>query len=399
MADTEQQMLRSRATVRGDVESQLPSVEREPHKSSLHQQTLWRQRLLSLHHTWTLLPLLNKIVAIILFTMLLCHVLLGTLDVWFHSFGIAGHDRQETPSKTKSFAVVINTYKRPQMLREAVIHYADTCGRSSGVSQVFVVWAQQDESPPEPSSLFQSPSLPSDNRADVHILRVPKDSLNSRFLTIPRLQSDAIFMVDDDVRVSCPSLQTGFQAWNAFPSSMVGYYPRLASPPRHSTLKEPTFVYHGWPTVFLKSSFNFVLTKACFLHQRYLEIYSDPLQHPTEVLQYVDDHMNCEDVAMSLLVANYTRANNINGKPIYVEGSISDKGLFGGISTGSGHMSTRSECLTDLSRIYKQHGWGIPLSNPSTLAEQSWVHHYPGYWWQYKSSNFFEWFAFGNMFS
>jgi hypothetical protein len=208
-------------------------------------------------------------------------------------------------------------------------------------------------------------------------------------------------MVDDDVRVSCPTLATGFQAWTRFPQAMVGYYPRLASSPRsHSNTGE--YIYHGWPTVFLQQSFNFVLTKASFLHKHYLDIYSDKTQHPAEILQYVDKHKNCEDVAMSLLVANYTRAKNggtTPSYPIYVEGSVSDKGLFGGISTGSGHMATRSQCLTDLSRVYEKHGWGIPLSYENSLVEQSWVHHYPGFWWQYRPSNFFEWFALGNVLS
>jgi hypothetical protein len=38
--------------------------------------------------------------------------------------------------------------------------------------------------------------------------------------------------------------------------------------------------------------------------------------------------MNCEDIAMSMLVANYTKA--MTGKPeypIYVEGNVNDRGL------------------------------------------------------------------------
>lgn len=403
MTERNDEMLRSRASPARDddvdLEAQRVPLNDKSVQKSLDKRSIGfvRQRVLTLHHTWTLLPFLSKVIASIVFSLLVLHVVLGTLDVVFHYYGLMGEKAVSLNNKSTSFAVVINTYKRPRMLVEAVSHYADTCGQKFGVNQVFIVWAEQGTNPPETSSLFLHDN--NQNRADVHILQVAKDSLNSRFEPIPRLKSDAIFMVDDDVRVSCPTLLTGFQAWTVYPESMVGYYPRLASSPR-SGGNQGEFVYHGWPTVFLQRSFNFVLTKASFLHKQYLDVYSDKTQHPQQILDYVDAHMNCEDVAMSLLVANYTRSKH--GKPsypIYVEGSVSDKGLFGGISTGSGHMATRSECLTDLSKVYEDHGWGTPLSYENGLVEQSWVHHYPGFWWQYRPSNFFEWFAFGNFFS
>jgi hypothetical protein len=394
-------MLRSRTRAspgRDDVEAQVLLNDKSAQKATERRSLgLLRKQLLSIRHTWALLPMSSKVTASIVFFLLMMHVVLGTLDVWFHYYGVNLPGRKETTT----FAVVINTYKRPQMLREAVSHYADTCGRKFGVDQVFVVWAEQGITPPEVSSLFMSELRKNaahiKNRADVQVLQVAKDSLNSRFEPIEQLQSDSIFMVDDDVRVSCPTLFMGFQAWTAFPEAMVGYYPRLASPPRHSSGKDREYVYHGWPAVLFQSSFNFVLTKASFFHKQYLAIYSDQNEHPQEIFDYVDKHKNCEDVAMSLLVANYTRAKNGEpAYPIYVEGSVSDKGLFGGISTGSGHMATRSECLTDLSKVYENHGWGAPLSYEKSLLDQSWVHHYPGFWWQYRPSNVFEWFALGN---
>ena len=379
-----------------DIEAQILPLNDKSTQKSLEKRSFLRQNFLSLRHTWTLLPIASKVIVAILVSLFIIHVVLGTLDVWFHYYGLPSSTAE---SDTNSFAVVINTYKRPQMLREAVTHYADTCGRKFGVTQVFIVWAEQAVTPPETTSLFLNENdARNENRASVQVLRVSKDSLNSRFEPIQDLSSDAIFMVDDDVQVSCPTLYTGFQAWKIFPESMVGYYPRLASSPRNGEKGE--FVYHGWPTVFLQSSFNFVLTKASFLHKQYLDIYSDETKHPRQIKDYVDEHMNCEDVAMSLLVANHTRAKNGKAScPIYVEGSVKDKGLFGGISTGSGHMATRSQCLTDLSGVYESRGWGTPLTHTESLTKHSWVHHYPDFWWQSRPSNFFEWFAFGNILS
>ena len=402
-------MLRPRASIgstgRSDnvnLEDRLP-LRHETSGSKSRRAAASMGFVVSLRHSWTLLPAISKVSVIIFSSFLISHVILGCLDVWFHYYGLGGNvDMSSTRSTATTFAVVINTYRRPRMLQEAVTHYADTCGTTYGVAQVFIVWADPQTTPPEPSDLFLTRHTENNHkRASVEVLIKKRDSLNSRFEPIPQLESDAIFMVDDDVRVSCPSLALGFQAWTAFPNVMVGYYPRLASAPRKETgRKKGEFVYHAWPTVFWRGSFNFVLTKAAFLHKQYLAIYSDDTKHSRDIRNHVDEHKNCEDVAMSLVVANYTRGGSKHGSyPVYVQGSVLDNGLFRGISTGSGHMTTRSECLTALTKIYKDHGWGIPLSYQVSLKQQSFVHHYPGFWFQSRPSNFFEWFALGNLLS
>jgi len=318
---------------------------------------------------------------------------------------------------TKSFAVVINTYRRPDRLRDAVAHYAEACGMEYNVKQVFVVWSELGVDPPSINEFFVRdastfpatdqtgvrggrPALNNDAinipKSEVTIIRVEKDSLNSRFLPIKGLKTDAIFMVDDDVRVDCMSLSNGFDAWRSYPNAMVGYYPRLASPPLFTGNSADSglgkLIYHTWPIVYLRGRFNMILTKACFLHSKYLDLYSGDV-HPQEIRDYVDKHKNCEDVAMSLLVANATMS-----EPLYVEGSVTDTGLFGGISTGTGHMLTRSDCLTDLSRVYARYGWRVPLADVQ-LLERSWLRHYPGFRWQIRPSNVFEWLSFGNVLS
>jgi len=343
-----------------------------------------------------------------------------------------------------SFAVVINTYRRPQMLNDAVQHYAETCGKKYRVGQVFVVWADQKLEAPEPRSFFtnidnlrgninkitlvQQQKEKLSNRADVEVLKKAKDSLNSRFEPIKQLQTNSVFMVDDDVRVTCSSLLMAFQAWEKYPNSMVGYYPRLASSPSSiqriiSTIigsdivgeSSSRFVYNAWPVVYWRHKFNIILTKASFIHSKYLELYTNDHYFPKEIKDYVDRHKNCEDIAMSMLVANYTKhydssfskittaskTNTISmiatAPPIYVEGQISDLGLFGGISSGTGHWATRSDCLTQLSEIFRSKGWESPLEDQFDLTNRSWVRHAPGFWWQSKPSNIFEWFGLGNV--
>jgi hypothetical protein len=377
----------------------------------------WNQMV----HKWKLLKPHSKIATAAIVVFILQHIFIGVWDQCFHQIGILGTS-SSNKSGESSFAVVINTYKRPDMLRQAIQHYADTCGKRYGVGQVFVVWAEQNVQVPEPESFFNDhdnmrqgiTKTAANNRATVQVLQVSKDSLNSRFEPIPQLDTTSVFMVDDDIRVACPSLALGFKAWQQTPDSMVGYYPRLSAPPiRPQQGKDDSvhqqLVYHAWPVVHLRQKLNFVLTKASFLHSKYLELYTNDETFPREIKDYVDEHMNCEDIAMSMLVANYTKyhasleKSNSNtaalpARPIYVEGHVSDKGLFGGISTGTGHMATRSDCLTLLTVMLQSKGWGYPFEQQFDLGKSSFVRHAPGFWWQIRPSNFFEWFAFANVF-
>lgn len=344
---------------------------------------------------WSLLSRRARTACVMLLSIVLLYIILQTIDL------LVQRTRNDpVVSHESEFAIVINTYKRPRQLREAVEHYADQCGRRAGIGTVYVVWAEQDVAPPDTESFFRSTNnknlkgsaavIGSSGRSDVRILQRP-NSLNSRFRPIPGLSTSAVFMVDDDVIVDCTSVRRGFRAWKSHPRSMVGYYPRLAAPARQDIMR---LIEHCWPIVYLKQQFNFVLTKACFLHTRYMKMYFDDAMHPPEIRKYVDTYRNCEDVAMSLLVANMTKAEsrrNTAVQPIFVEGKSMDKGLFNGISTGGGFVDRRASCLTDLTAIYHRHGWGAPLSDTFDLQEASWVQHISR--WQMRPSNPFEWGA------
>lgn len=359
---------------------------------------------------------------IVFFAAALWISLVMFLRIWDSLFQISvgfGENHYTSPS---TFAVVINTFRRPDRLLNTVRHYAETCGKKSNVGRVFVVWADQENEPPSSGSLYFDDSArhftlrgyaTKNNRAPIEILKKKKDSLNARFEPIPQLKTTSVFMVDDDVRVDCNSLYSAFAAWQRHPDSMVGFYPRLSSRPKSPFLSDQNqkqLVYHAWPMVYWRQKINIILTKACFLHSNYLELYTSDETFPKEIKAHVDLSRNCEDIAMSMLVAHYSKLKNIKknsgknnarkllpARPIYAEGSVFDVGLFGGISTGSGHFATRSECLTQLKEILLSQGWDSPLEDEFDLHKSSVLQHSPGYWWQSGPSNFFEWFSLGGL--
>jgi Glycosyl transferase family 64 domain len=384
----------------------LPMIQPETLKD---RRTLPRQILRDFRTRWyRLTPKTRRFVVLCILPIVVFYLTTEAIDEFFPRYSMPPRNDINISlllniSRTNEFAVVVNTYQRPKQLQDAVRHYAERCGPTIGIQSIYIIWAEETVLPPTPESFFTSSSQRKvSQRATVKILPV-RNSLNSRFLPIPEVQDMAVFMVDDDIRVDCQSLQRGFEAWKSNPHSMVGYYPRLSSidySEKNIYIRAPptSFIYHSWPIVYWRQELNFILTKASFLHSHYMSIYSDPQQHPIEILKYIDKYFNCEDVAMSLLVANITKpgVNQLPAQPIYVEGNVIDKGLFNGISTGTGHMTQRSKCLKDLTAIYTKHGWDMPLDHSFSLRQSSWRQHQ--FWWQSQPSNIYEWFALSNIF-
>ena len=82
---------------------------------------------------------------------------------------------------------------------------------------------------------------------------------------------------------------------------------------------------------------------------------------PASLREYVARNRNCEDIAMSFLVANATGA-----PPVWVEGKIFEIGSTG-ISSLGGHSQKRSECVN---RFVDEFG-RMPLVSTSMKAVDS----------------------------
>ncbi|XP_020517136.1 glycosyltransferase family 64 protein C4 isoform X2 [Amborella trichopoda] len=234
------------------------------------------------------------------------------------------HHASSSTSLTASragYTVLINTWQRNPLLKQAVAHYA-SC---SGTDAVHVVWSESD--PPSESLiaylkkivLSKSQSAHKPNfRFDLN----EEDYVNNRFKPIADLRTEAIFSVDDDVIVPCSTMEFAFSVWQSASNTMVGFVPRM-----HWLDEEKDgstyYKYGGWWSVWWMGTYSMVLSKAAFFHKK-----------------------NCEEIAMSLLVANATRA-----PPIWVQGKIYEIGASG-ISSLLGHNRRRNKCLNDFISLY-----------------------------------------------
>jgi len=275
-------------------------------------------------------------------------------------------------SVAQKYTVVVNTYRRPDMLARAIDHY----GRCRRTDSIRVIWSESEFPPvPEVDADMYSPFT----EVIYHIH--PENSLNDRFEPLEGLRTESIFSVDDDMMVSCDDLDFAFEVWRNQPRTLVGFMPRTHTLVDGGFFKQ--WVYNCWWKVWWDGEYSIIITKAAFLHRDFLDLYT--FKMPQEIRDYVDDKMNCEDIAMQFLVANETGL-----PPTYVRGALADLGAFNGLSAKSwnkgGHMAARNDCLNDLVELY---GGKMPLVKGHNIAApaSSWWINQPATWLEYFSSD------------
>lgn len=131
-------------------------------------------------------------------------------------------------SSRKGYTILINTWKRNDLLKQSIAHYS----KCRGLDSIHIVWSEPD--PPSYSlkkylnHVIASNSI-GGRTVEVKIDINKEDSLNNRFKPIPDLRSDAVFSIDDDVIFRCSSVEFAFHVWRSAPDAMVGYVPRIHS--------------------------------------------------------------------------------------------------------------------------------------------------------------------------
>lgn len=63
--------------------------------------------------------------------------------------------------------------------------------------------------------------------------------------------------------------------------------------------------YRNWQYTWWNGFYNIMLTKGALFHKKYLAEYTKVI--PPTFLKYIDDHRNCEDLAMAYVISIQVR--------------------------------------------------------------------------------------------
>ena len=171
------------------------------------------------------------------FIFLVLFVIWRSTTVEREVVAFSSRSREGQQVAQEEFTVVINTFKRRDLLQKAIAHYA-TCPQ---VADIRVVWSEQ-VSPPsrdDPEARLYYGPRPELVKYDSH----PTTSIQNRF-SVQGLRTSAVFNVDDDVRIPCTSLLHGHDAWKANRDVLVGFSPRMHR--WNPTKLQHEYICHGF---------------------------------------------------------------------------------------------------------------------------------------------------------
>lgn len=236
-----------------------------------------------------------------------------------------------TSPKSQGFTALILTYDRVASLFTLI----QRLSKVPSLMKVVVVWNNQKKQPP---SILEFPKI----SKPINIIKTKANKLSHRFFPYREIETEAILHIDDDIVMLTPDeVEFAFEVWREFPDRIVGFPSRT----------------HIWDNITMSwkyesewtNEISMVLTGAAFLHKYWSYLYTRDL--PLVVKDWVDDHMNCEDIAMNFLVANLT-----NNPPIKVtprkkfkcpECTTNEM-----LSADLGHMVERSQCVDRFAKAF-----------------------------------------------
>ncbi|KTF76070.1 hypothetical protein cypCar_00030437 [Cyprinus carpio] len=235
------------------------------------------------------------------------------------------------PPRSPGFTAVVLTYDRIESLFRVITEIS----KVSSLAKLLVVWNNQNKSPPE-ESLWPKVTVP------LKVVRTKENKLSNRFFPFDEIETEAVLAIDDDIiMLTSDELQFGYEVWREFPDRLVGYPGRL----------------HLWDHEMGKWKYesewtnevSMVLTGAAFYHKYFNYLYTYKM--PGDIKNWVDAHMNCEDIAMNFLVANITGKAPIKVTP-RKKFKCPECTAIDGLSLDQTHMVERSECINKFASVF-----------------------------------------------
>ncbi|KAK9450033.1 glycosyl transferase family 64 domain-containing protein [Limtongia smithiae] len=210
--------------------------------------------------------------------------------------------------------------------------------RSQYVDKIFIIWHKEQT----PVSL-NIRRLIEEQHGRIVIIKQPMDTINNRFNPIPEIDTKGVLVVDDDVWTPQEDIDRAFEAWRLQEDSLVGFAPRADCKNDGDSIK------YCFAQSYNPAKYSIILTKIMFMDSNFLFLWRCGISD--SILKYVDDLINCEDIAMNFLTTGVSKKPSFH---VYSE-SVYDFGLENGISTKPDHWKTRSTCTQHFVDVFHKN--------------------------------------------
>jgi len=240
------------------------------------------------------------------------------------------------PPPNQGFTAVILTFNRVESLFQVITKVSQV----ESLTRVVVVWNHQTI-PPPPVEDWPRISKP------LKVIQTSANKLSNRFYPYSEIETECVLSMDDDISMlTNDELEFAYQVWREFPDRIVGF------PSRTHTYDNTSnqFKYESEWT----NDLSMVLTGVAFYHKYWHYLYTAaPSNEQKSIKDWVDQHINCEDIAFNLMVANATGKAPIKvGPRKKFKCSTPSCENAGMLSAAASHLVERSSCLDRFLKIY-----------------------------------------------
>lgn len=249
-----------------------------------------------------------------------------------------------TSPKSQGFTALILTYDRVGSLFTLI----NRLSKVPSLMKVVVVWNNQHKKPP-PLKDFPKISKP------INVIKTNANKLSNRFYPYKEIETEAVLHIDDDIVMLTPDeVEFAFEVWREFPDRIIGF-------PSRTHIWDNTTNSWKYESEWT-NEISMVLTGAAFLHKYWSYLYTHDL--PFGVKDWVDEHMNCEDIAMNFLVANMTNKPPVKVTP-RKKFKCPECATNEMLSADMGHMVERSQCVDRFAKAFGR----MPLKSVEFRAD------------------------------
>ena len=206
------------------------------------------------------------------------------------------------------------------------------------VENVIIIWNGPDI--PEDVSYLASP--PKGSQSTVTVVQYDINSLNNRFDPYLPIHTEAVMVVDDDLKIFPETISCAMKSWMSDPS-------RLYSFGKGRTVTNVDYKRSAPGD----NATNFYLPRLIF-HKEFLDIYYS--QKYETLRNYVDEHdAHCDDIAFASVVTKHTKKGMVRVNAPARQIRVND-----GISDQSDRKALRRECSR---KVISMLDWIIPSAD------------------------------------
>ena len=270
-------------------------------------------------------------------------VMLSSLAVLETSLGLAtrphpGSLHPSLPARPPNtgFTAVILTYNRVESLYQVISRVSEV----ESLVRIVVIWNHQTV-PPPPAEQWPRVAKP------LKVIQTSGNRLSNRFYPYPEIETECVLSMDDDISMlTLDELEFAYQVWREFPDRIVGFPSRTHT--RDNSSGQVRYESE-WT-----NDLSLVLTGVAFYHRYWHYTYTAaPSPQQAAIKQWVDEHINCEDIAFNMMVANATGKAPIKvGPRKKFKCSTPTCENSGMLSASASHLEERSSCLDKFVSMY-----------------------------------------------